>query len=134
MEENAQRGFLFREEVTGNCVQQEVLPEFLLKVWFVRVQVVNSNTFHTACTDAHTLSAHHIALIPCTTSVAHGQPGCVPKIVVSFHLSCAISHATHGTRSTSSSSFSSVPGLQGLLTFRNPCADSREHGCDGYTG
>ena len=30
---------------------------------------VNSDTSHTACTDAHTLSAHHIALIPCTTSV-----------------------------------------------------------------
>ena len=33
---------------------------------------VNSNTSHTACTDAHTSSAHHIALIPCTTSVAQG--------------------------------------------------------------
>ena len=30
----------------------------------------NSNTSHTACADAHTLSAHHIPLIPCTTSLA----------------------------------------------------------------
>ena len=37
-----------------------------------------------------------------------------------------MSHAMHGTRSTSSSS-------QGLLTSRNPCADSREHEGDGYT-
>ena len=36
-------------------------------------------------------------------------------------------------RSTSSSSFSSVPGLQTLLTSRNPCADPREHGGDGHT-
>ena len=33
---------------------------------------VNSDTSHTACTDAHTLSACHIALIPCTTFVAQG--------------------------------------------------------------
>ena len=35
----------------------------------------------------------------------------------------------HGTRSTSSSSFSSVPGLQRLITYGKPFADSRElHG------
>ena len=34
---------------------------------------VNSDTSHTACTDAHSLSAHRIALIPCTKSVAQGS-------------------------------------------------------------
>ena len=45
---------------------------------------------------------------------------CVPKIVVSFHLSRAMSLAPHRTPSTSSSTFSSVPGLQRLLTSRIP--------------
>ena len=67
---------------------------------------VNSNTSHTACTDAHSLSAHHIALIPCTK----GQTDCVPKIVFSFHLSRAMSLAPHRTPSTSSSTFFLVPG------------------------
>ena len=62
---------------------------------------MNSNTSHTACTDAHTLSAHHIALILCTK----GQPDCVPKTVVSFHLSRAMSLAPHRAPSTSSSIF-----------------------------
>ena len=93
-----------------------------------RPTFVNSNTSHTACTDAHTLSAHHIALIPRTTSVAQGQPDCVPKIVVSFHLSRAMSLAPHRTPSTSSSTFSSAPGLPRLVTSRNPSADSRERG------
>ena len=35
---------------------------------------MNSNTSHTACTDVHFLSAHHIALNPCTTSVTQGDP------------------------------------------------------------
>ena len=94
---------------------------------------VNSNTSHSACTDAHTLSAHHIALIPCTTSVAQGQPDCVAKIFVSFHFSRAMSLAPHRTPSTLSSTFSSVPGLQRLLTSRISCADPRERGGDGYT-
>ena len=94
---------------------------------------VNSNTSHTACIDAHTSSAHHIALIPCSTSVAQGQRDCVPKIVVSFHLSRAMSLAPHRTPSTSSSTFSSVPGLRRLLTSRSPCADPRERWGDGYT-
>ena len=55
---------------------------------------------------------------------------CLPQN--SHSISCAKSHAMHGTRSTSSS-FSSVPGLQRLLTSRNPCADSRERVSDGYT-
>ena len=57
---------------------------------------------------------------------------CLPQN--SHSISCAMSHAMHGTRTTSSSSFSSVPGLQRFLTSRNRCADSREHGGDGYTG
>ena len=80
----------------------------------------------------HTLSAHQIALIRCTTSVAQ-EPDCVPKIVVSFRLSRAMSLALHSTPSTSSSTISSVPGLQRLLPSRNPCADPRERGGDGYT-
>ena len=58
---------------------------------------------------------------------------CVPKLVVSFHLSRAMSLAPHRTPSTSSSTFSSVPGLQRLLTSRISCADPRERGGDGYT-
>ena len=91
-------------------------------------------TSHTACTDAHTLAAHHIAPIPCTTSVTQSQPDSVPKIVVSFHLSRAMSlllrtehPALHPLL------FSSVPGLQKLLTSRNLCADPRERGGDGCT-
>ena len=38
-----------------------------------------------------------IALILCTTSVAQGQPDCVSKIVVSCHLSRAMSLAPHRT-------------------------------------
>ena len=94
---------------------------------------MNSNTSHTACTDAHTLSAHHIALILCTTSKAQDYPDCVPKIIVSFHLSRAMSLAPHRRPNTSSSTFSSVPGLQRLLTSRIPCADPREPRSDGYT-
>ena len=45
---------------------------------------------------------------------------CVPKLVVSFHLSRAMSLAPHRTPSTSSSTLSSVPGLQRLLTSRIP--------------
>ena len=86
---------------------------------------MNSNTSHTARTDAHTLSAHHIALIPCTTSVA--------QVIVSLHLSRAMSHAVHGAPSTSSSTFSSVQALQRLLTSRISCDDRRERGSDGYT-
>ena len=44
-----------------------------------------------------------------------------------------MSHAMHGKRSTSSLSFSSVPGLQRLLTCRNPGVDPRDPGGDGYT-
>ena len=44
-----------------------------------------------------------------------------------------MSLAPHRTRSTSSSTFSCVPGLQRLLTSRNPCADPRERGGGGYT-
>ena len=86
---------------------------------------MNSNTSHTACTDANTLSAHHIARIPCTTSVA--------QVIVSLHFSRAMSHAMHGAPSTSSSSFSSVQALQRLLTSSISCADRRERGGDGYT-
>ena len=94
---------------------------------------MDSDTSHTACTDVHTLPAHHIALIPCTTSVAQGQPECVSRKVVSFHLSRAVSLASHRIPSTSSSTYSSVPGLQRLLTSRNLFADPRERGNDGYT-
>ena len=87
---------------------------------------VNSNTSHTACADAHTLSAYHIAPIPCSTSVAQGQPDCVPRIVVSFYLSRAMSLPPPRAPSSLSSNFSSVPGLQRLLTSRNPCAGPRE--------
>ena len=62
--------------------------------------------------------------------MAQGHPDCVPKIVVSFHLSCALSHAMHGTHSASSS-FSFVQGVLWLRTSRNPCADSRERQGDG---
>ena len=65
--------------------------------------------------------------------MAQGQPDCVPKIVVSFHLSRAMSLAPHRTPSTSSSTFSSVPGLRRLLTSRNPCADPRERSGDGFS-
>ena len=55
---------------------------------------MNSNTSHTACTDAHTLSAHHIAPTPCSTSVA--LLTCVPKIIVSFHLArCLLLRTEH---------------------------------------
>ena len=94
---------------------------------------VNRNTSHTACTDALTLFAHHIALIPCTTSVAQDQLHCVPKIVVSFHLFGAMSLAPLRTPSISSSTFSSVPSLQRLLTSRISCGDPRERGGNGYT-
>ena len=40
---------------------------------------VNRTACHSACTDGHIESAHHIALIPCTTSGAQGKIGCVPK-------------------------------------------------------
>ena len=63
-------------------------------------QHVNSNTSHVACTDAHTLSAHHIALIPCTTSVAQGQPDCVAKTCrfissLSRDVSCCAQNTQH---------------------------------------
>ena len=95
---------------------------------------VNSNTSHTTCTDADTLSAHHIALILCTSSGAQGQLDCLPKVVVSFHLSRAMSLAPHRTPRTSASAFSTVPGLQKLLTSRNPCADPRFSDPSSRTG
>ena len=52
---------------------------------------VNRTPSHRACTDAHSASAHHIALIPCTTSVAQGYTMCAQNGVCSFHLSCAMS-------------------------------------------
>ena len=92
--------------------------------------IVNRHTSHTA----------HFNMYRCAQSVrtshmmlhAHAWLKfklCLPQD--SHCISCAMSHAMHGTRSTSSSSFSSVPGLQMLLTSRNPCADPREHGSDG---
>ena len=66
---------------------------------------MNRTPSHSVCTAAHTLSAYHVALFPCTTSLAQGQPDCVPKTVVSFHLSRAMSLAPNRTPSTSSSTF-----------------------------
>ena len=58
---------------------------------------------------------------------------CVPKIVVSFHLSRAMSLAPHRTPSTSSSTFSLFQVSKRLLTSGISCADPRERGRDGYT-
>ena len=91
---------------------------------------VNSHISHTACTDAHTLSAHHIALIPCTTSVAQSQPDCVLKIVVSFHLSRAMSLAPHRTPSTSSSTFHQ---FQVSKSCSHPEILAQIHGSAGVT-
>ena len=44
-----------------------------------------------------------------------------------------MSLAPHRTTGTSSSTFLFVPGLQRLLTSRNPCADPRERGGDGFS-
>ena len=96
---------------------------------------VNRYTSHTAhfhMYGAHSVSACHIAPIPCTTSVAQGQADRVFR-KNNVHPSRAMSLAMHGTLSTSSFSFSSISGLQRFLTSRNPCADSQEPRSDGYT-
>ena len=82
------------------------------------------------------LSPHitlHSFLVPHLWLKDQGQADCVPKIIVSFHLSWALSLAPHRTPSTSSSTISSVPGLQRLLTSRISCADPRGPRGDGQT-
>ena len=81
------------------------------------------------CTHARSLSSHHTW---CYTLTRDSSSSCAFH-KNSVHLSHAMSRAIHGTLSTSSTPFSSVPGLQRLLTSRNPCADPREPGVDGYT-
>ena len=98
----------------------------------VGTMTVNRTPSHSACADAHIVSAHHIAFIPCTTSVAQGNLDCVPS-VCSFHLSCAMSHAVHSTLGTPSSTSPTIIGLQRFITSTNPCADSRELRGDGFT-
>ena len=78
---------------------------------------VNRTPSHSACTDAHSVSAQHMAFIPCTTSVAQGNLDCVPKIVFVFR---AVSHAVHSTLSTPSSTSPTITGLQRLITSRIP--------------
>ena len=86
-------------------------------------------------------SPAHFSMYRCAQSVRtshmmlHAHAWLKFKVCLPQHchsISCAMSDAFHGTRSTSSSSLSSVPGLRRLLTSRNPCADPREHGGDGY--
>ena len=91
---------------------------------------VNRTPSQSACTDAHIVSAHHIAHIPCTTSVAQSNLDCVPKIVF---VVCAVSHAMHSTLSNPSSTSPTITGLQRLITSRNPCTDPREPRGDGFT-
>ena len=92
--------------------------------------IMDETPSHIACIDAHIVSAHHIALILCTTSMAQGSLHCVPKIVFVF---CAVSHAMHSTLSTSSSTSPTIIGLQRLITSRISCADPREPRGNGFT-
>ena len=95
---------------------------------------VNRYTTHTPHLNAYSCSqfvctALHIAqLIPYAACLKAQDCASFEN---SHSISRAMSHAMHGTRSTSSSSFSSVPGLQRLITYGKPFADSRElHGGD----
>ena len=49
---------------------------------------------------------------------------CLPQKVIPSLAQCLTPSTEHAALLI----FSSVPGLQRLLTSRNPCADSREHG------
>ena len=55
---------------------------------------VNRTPCHIACTDAHNVSAHHIAFFLCTTFVAQIIWILWPKNSC-CHLSCAMSHTVH---------------------------------------
>ena len=97
-------------------------------------EVVNSNTSHTACTDAHTLSAHHIALIPCTTSKAPRLTWlCAQNNRFQFIslARCLLLHTEHPALHPLF--FPLFQVSKGWLTSRIPCADPREPRVTGYT-
>ena len=57
--------------------------------------VCEQNTFSQSMyrTDAHSVSAHQIALIPCTTSVAQGNVDCVPISLAQCLTPCTVHSA-----------------------------------------
>ena len=94
---------------------------------------MNRTPSHIACTDADTLSAHHV------TRSRVAQVELCAQNIFSFHLFFrAMSHDLHSTPSilSSFSLSSSSPSFTGsgsrLITSRIHCADSRDLSCDGF--
>ena len=102
-------------------------------------KVVNRTPSHIACTDAHIVAAHHIALIPCTTSVAQGSRIVCPKhflvpSLVPRHVSRPALYTQHlSSLSLASTSPSFTGSGSRLITSRIHCADSRGLRGDGFT-
>ena len=98
------------------------------------LKYVNRTPCHTACTDADTLSAQHIALIYYT--LTRGSSCAFLKIVIPSLVSRHVSRPAPSIVSSISLS-STSPSFTGsrsrVITSRIHCADSRGFGGDGFT-